>query len=240
MDKRPDRYLENGRVVWRASAIGACVRALVAEQIGMTPEPVPQWMLEKWAEGVAGEPVVLGMLKDRWRIVGEGEGWHLVWDDGQVLVEMPVGEKVIVRGHCDGVGTKYINGDGRRRVLEVKCVSRGFAEDIRRTLPPRYMWQCSVYGRGLGMDVVLVLGVKDDDGRVVSVEEIDAEIVGAAAVKLRVIGLEQCIEEGVLPPCSYRQYPCPFPELCEDIGVPEPTEEWDLEERLRESLDVRH
>jgi hypothetical protein len=188
----------------------------------MTPEPFPGWLLEKFQEGIDGEPVVVNKLQQNgWDIYGR-----------QHEVNLRFGSKIVVRGHLDGCGRLH---GGPERVVEVKCVSEGYADEIRRALPPLYHWQCAVYGRVLGLPVTLALGIKDDDGWVQQVECIDLAIAGVVAVKLRVMSIEQHIRDGTWPSCSYRMFPCPFPELCDD-EAPEATEDWELEAKLRESL----
>ena len=192
----------------------------------MTPEPFPSWLLQRFAEGVAGEPVVLDTLRRR--------GWQIRSE--QHTVQLRIGSGLMVRGHIDAVGdppgTRHEQAE---RLVEVKCVSPGYAEEIERALPPLYHWQMAVYGRVMGLPVTLVLGVKDEDGEVQVVKEMPVDVAGVVAVKLRVMEIERHIAAGTWPECSYRQFPCPFPELCDD-PVPEGTEDWELEARLRESL----
>ena len=229
-DDRPSRYVEEGVTIYRASALGSCPKVLVAIGMGMTPEPPPAWLLPKFDQGIAGEPVVKRML--------EGMGWKVYAD--QHLVQLRIGSRFMVRGHLDCLMTKGHVGEHGERVGEIKCVSRAYRDEIVKVLPPLYHWQCAVYGRVLGLPVTLVLGVKDEAGNVEHVELIDVDVAGPVAVKMRVYSIERHIADGTWPACSYRQFPCPFPELCDD-PVPEATEDWELEERLAESLvGIRH
>jgi len=190
----------------------------------MTPEPFPGWLLEKFAQGVEGEPVVLDQLRR--------DGWDIYGEQHECVLRF--GSKIIVRGHLDALGVPP--WDRQERVVEVKCVSPDYAVEIRRALPPLYHWQMAVYRHVMGLPVMLMLGVKDDDGKVAYLTEQDnVQVAGLVAVKLRVMQIEQHISDGTWPSCSYRMFPCPFPELCDD-EAPEATEDWELEAKLRESL----
>jgi hypothetical protein len=217
------------------------MKSLVALGLGMTPEPWPDWLLERFHQGVEGEPVVLAKLREHWNLWTPEKKSFITWDDGQPLVEMPVGTTVIIRGHADALGSRYRKQVGDPallgfHVVEVKCVTAGYAEEVLRTLPELYHWQMSVYGQALGWPVVLVLGVKGDDGTVDHIIEAPPlKLKTLAEIKLRVMEIERCIRDGEWPKCDYKQWPCRFPELCDDPN-PEPTENWELEDRLAESL----
>lgn len=250
-DNRPNRYVENGHVIYRASGLGSCVKSLVALGMGMTPSDHPAWLYEKFQQGIDGEPVVIDMLKSNWRIMDEREGHYYNWDDGQLYVEVPVGQHVTIRGHADGIGTCYkapvlelgesewVTGD--KRVIEVKCVSEDYARVILDTLPPLYEVQVSVYGGFFKLPVMLALGIKDNDGKVVNVvtQMWDEPPMSMSQVKQRVMFIEQCIAEGELPECSHKQYPCPFQFLCDDVVDAKGrarTKDEDLEDTLRLSI----
>lgn len=250
-DNRPSRYEEDGRIIYRASALGSCMKSLVALGLGMTPVDWPDWLYRKFQEGIDGEPVVVDMLRENWRIVDEEEGHYYQWHDGQLFVEVPVGTRVVIRGHGDAIGTCYKTpvyeyGEsewetGDKRLIEVKCCSAEYARVVLRTLPLMYKVQVSVYGGFYGLPIMLVIGVKDKDGKVVNIlsQMIDEPPMTMAQVKQRVMQIESWIGDGELPDCDYRQWPCAFPYLCDEpMYGNEATRDEDLEEMLAKSIEI--
>lgn len=250
-DNRPTRYEEDGRVVYRASGLGSCVKSLVALGLGMTPQDYPDWLYKKFDEGIAGEPVVIDMLRSNWRIMDENEGHYLKWHNGQLLVEISVGTRCIIRGHADAVGTCFKApvleyGEtgwvaGERRLIEVKCSSEDYAREVIRELPMMYKVQISAYGWFFGFPIMLAIGIKDDEGKVVNVvtEMYDEPPMTMGQVKARVALIESHIARGELPNCDYHQYPCQFSWLCDEVidAKDKPrTKDSELENKLEESI----
>lgn len=258
-DNRPNRYVEDDKIIYRASTLGTCAKALVALGIGQTPVDFPDWLYERFEQGNTGEKAVLDDLRDCYRIMDQQEGHYLAWDDGQLYVEMKVGEKIVIRGHADGIGTcykvyQYKYGEdgettGTKRVIEVKCVTEEYGRDVLRKLPSSWAWQISVYGQFYGLSAVLALGIKgekgtEDEGKVVNVvtELIDELPYSVKDIKLRVIELERHIENGTYPNCDVKQWPCPFNWLCDDVVDAKGksrTEDGELAGVLEQSLKIR-
>lgn len=248
-DNRPSRYIENGRVIYRASALGMCMKSLVAMGLGHKPEPHPDFLLKRFQQGVDGEPVVLKMLSENWVLEYEASSMHwLKWHDGQILVEMPVGQHVTIRGHADGIGKcfkapvlEYGESDwvpGEVRMIEVKCVTEDYARVLLKKLPFYYIVQVAVYSQVLGFPPMLALGIKDDDGVVqhVVTEMIEPELT-LREVKQRVMEIEGWVERGELPKCDHPNWPCQYSWMCDSPGGPV-TEDWELESKLQESIDL--
>lgn len=248
-DDRPNRYVEGDRVVYRASALGMCMKSLVALGLGHKPEPHPDWLLKRFQEGVDGEPVVIDMLSENWVFEHDYDSSHwLMWDKGQILVEVPVGQRVVIRGHADGLATcfkvpVYEHGEcewvaGDRRLVEIKCVSEDYARVLLRKLPFYYIVQIVVYSKALGFHPMLALGIKDENGEVINVvtQMIEPELT-MGAVKARVVEIEKWIDKGELPPCDHPNWPCQFPWMCDSPGGPG-TEDWELEAKLQESIEI--
>lgn len=251
-DDRPARYEENGQIIYRASALGYCRKALVALGIGQTPQDFPDWLYERFQQGVDGEPVVLKKLGENWRMMDETDHQYQ-WDDGQLYVEIPVGERIVIRGHADGIGVCYkapvlelgesewVTGD--KRLIEVKYATEDYAEVILKIPPVMYEWQISVYGGFYGLLGMLAIGIKRD-GVVVNVvtQMWDKLPYSMKDIKLRVIELERMIENGEYPDCDYKQWPCPFPWLCDEVtdakGRPR-TGDNELAGVLEQSLQIR-
>src|SRR5918992_1081323 len=109
-DDRPSVYVEGDRVVYRASAVGGCLRALVACRLGYTPLPFDEGSELRMNEGVLHEPAILAALeKDGWIVAGQ-----------QREVELTVGGTIVIRGHIDGAAGKGL--DGPARVVEAKAM----------------------------------------------------------------------------------------------------------------------
>lgn len=257
-DDRPSRYEEDGKIIYRASALGGCSKALAALGMGHTPEPYPDWLLVKFQQGNDGEAVVLEKLRDAfdkdieanggaWLCVDEQSGHQYKWEGGQLLVEIPVGESIVIRGHADGIGKLWARTLGSPfdlrevRLVEVKCTTVGYGETVLRELPSMYAWQISCYGGYFGLNAILVLGLKDEDGKVerIKVKAIDELPYTMAQIKRRVIDIERRIRTGDMGLCDVKQWPCPFSWLC-DGGVEqvEGTKDEDLEQALQDSLDA--
>lgn len=245
-DDRPPRYIEDGMVVYRASGLGACMKSLVLLGLGSTGTDWPEWMLKKFQEGIDGEPVVIDMLRSHWNMVDE-TAHQYQWHDGQLLIEVKVGTRVIIRGHADGVGTCYkapvYNSEwtaGEQRLIEVKCTTEDYGHVVLRELPVLYQVQITTYAEYFGLPAMLALGIKDENGEVVNVvtQMVDPLPMTMAQVKQRVMELESCIGSGDIPDCDYRQYPCPYYWLCDEPvngkpGTPDDELLGTLEESIR-------
>lgn len=100
-------WKEDGTVVIRASACGACPRALIADMRREDPIPPSEWLQTNvFAQGHLLEPIVFDKLR--------AKGWTI--EAEQVEFEVPVADKIIIRGRADAVVSK---GD-EIRTLEIK------------------------------------------------------------------------------------------------------------------------
>lgn len=95
-------------IVYRASEMGRCLRASVAERLGMKPLPVPDWLQKVYDGGVEHEDACVdAMIALGWRVEAQ-----------QQEVDLHITDDIIVRGHLDG---KTFQLDYRpTRVLEIK------------------------------------------------------------------------------------------------------------------------
>lgn len=234
------------RWVYRASSLGNCIRALVMERCGITPEPPPKQILRAYEKGVKLEQPILFRLRDLdggkcgWKMLDRSElhaPYNVVDESGQVVVEIPVGSKALVRCHPDGIGecfkarsrgskSKGSEWDGpalgERRVVEAKSASEGFYQQISKEMPELYKWQYSVEMVGTGLGGLYVIGVKkaefdeDDDPDTwihkVVVEYHDEPYYSKSEIIQRVLKVEKLAREyeegGGFPECSYKQWPC--------------------------------
>ena len=94
MGDEPAVYLEDGRWVYRASAVGGCVRALYLARTGIRAQSPPPFVQRIYDAGNRGEERVLTMLAQ--------QGWTV--GDCQKRVELNVGNAAMIRGHVDGAG----------------------------------------------------------------------------------------------------------------------------------------
>jgi hypothetical protein len=259
-DSRPPVYWDPvvGKQVYRAYSLGNCVRALTAFRKGVTPADHPEWLLKAFREGHENESVILSMLYE------QGD-WEPVDGGAQREIEIPVGTGALIRGHNDDVAIaqKFSWTDAEKepdrdqRVIEAKAfaqstykkwVSQGFDAF------PYYATQLSFYMAALGLPALFVVGLKDEETRVVTevkVFPVDEPPVPLAKIKARVARIEHLAE---LPGCDFNQYPCQMYFLGDENGcgsggnrgvdgsrLPKPTsqkrlEEIDLESQLRDSV----
>lgn len=199
-DDRPSVYVEGDRVVYRASAVGGCLRALVACRLGYDPLPFDDNSELRMAEGVLHEPAVLERL--------EGDGWVVV--DQQREVELVIGDRIVIRGHIDGAGGR--GPDDAARVVEVKAMGQnpyndwlanGFAGNRR------YAIQLSVYMAALGLPGLMV--VKNRNTGHVHLTEVDEPPIPIPQIKARVARVEAIARTGELPDCDATSlWNCPF------------------------------
>lgn len=215
-DDRPNVYVEDGVVIYRASSLGNCIRSLVASRLEMEPLPHPDFLLKAFDEGNRNEPVILAELANRGYVLehtGDGE---------QLETEIPIGDKIRIRCHPDGIG--YANLDaGSRRVVEVKALARSTWDKFHsKGLDefPYYKMQVSIEMHSTGLPCLFVVGLKNPDRDNLCdqfvVTLIDKPPIPLNVIKAKVIKVESLAKKGELPSCDFNQYPCQFVHLHED------------------------
>lgn len=118
MSNRPDVYKnEEGTWTFRASAIGACIRGLVAARLGIHPQPPAEFLATAMEESSLAEGIVKTQLAKRGMVIqGDQEAVFLDLSNGRIT------------GHLDGL----VEAEGfDPSILEVKALGR--------TLFERYM-----------------------------------------------------------------------------------------------------
>lgn len=228
-DHRPDVYREGDRWVFRASTLGNCDGQIVRTALGYDGAPAPKFLMDAYREGQKAEPLIIERLAEeyRWLPVDLEEmlEYGTIDESGQLCLEMTVGSKALIRLHPDGVFwrmTRLGTDSEERRVGEVKCLGRGFAEDILNgglEAKPSYAWQYSVECAITQLPGIYVIGMKhpdkrDDDGhrvldpdQALRVNLYDPPYT-LAQIKGRVLKLVGMIERGDVPDCTFAQYPC--------------------------------
>lgn len=256
-DNRPSVYQEDsGLVVYRASALGQCSASLLEYRMGENePMPHPQWLLDRFESGKRNESVILNLLYDpKW-----GHPWKSM-GGGQLEVELPVGEGVIVRGHLDDMAIRIgalsdrINTPvGEVRVVEAKKFGPSYWDTWQtKGLAgfPLYEFQLSIYMHATGKKALFVVGQseadeKDPENRAadvvkrIVVKEVDEPPVSLGQIKLKVARIEAQYQQGKrFDECDIRQYPCPWYHLLHEAEPESASRDWELEATLRASADL--
>lgn len=220
-DNRPIRYIEtldNGseKVVYRASSLGACERALVASARKHLPSPKPDWFQEVLDEGHTAEPLIRAMYEERFSCEVIGDQREVEFEVGEID-----GRLVVVRGHIDG-----ITGDDSELLWEAKKFRPSTWEKFERMgieCNVNYPWQVSIYMHALEVEGCEFVGGKvsfDDWGNLVLDDILVKPVMGAPfsrkAIVQRVARIERLINTGfdaMEVDCQMSMYPCPYWKL---------------------------
>jgi len=228
-DNRPNVYEDDGMWVYRASSLGNCVKALTAARLGYEAFPHPDWLLKKFDEGNAAEPILI----DRFLSYYPNVDWYMLdpndeasygayphvkymnTHDGQFTCQIPVGATAVIRGHMDGIAA---NGTGGRVVIECKAFAASYWDKYMSKgieAFPYYATQLSLYMHATGLPGMFVIGLKNADGIIddespLHVDWFDTPPIGLGAIKARVAKIERIAATGELPACDQNQYPCQF------------------------------
>lgn len=201
-DSRPSAYEENGVAVYRASAVGGCIKALTAARLGYTPIAPNEKSERVMNEGNIHEPHILSSLERE-------HGW--VIGRRQDELELPVGTGIIIRCHPDGVITTSERADHLGRVVEAKAMGKDvFAKWLKHGWESnrRYAYQMSIEMHCLNMPGVFA--VKNRDNGEIHTTFVDQAPFSLAEVKARVAKVEAAAREAVLPQCDPQSWLCDF------------------------------
>lgn len=241
-DDRPSVYYDEaelvGKFVYRASALGNCIRGLVASRMGMEPESHPDWLLKRFQEGHDREPEILRHVQEnewhgyRMKMLDPNDQGsyaglaHVIGQhDGQFQGEIPVGQQAIIRVHLDGIAQVYsapVEGEvkvGQKVVVEAKAFGPDYWKKwVKHGIEgfPGYVMQLTIEMEAAGLPGLFVVARKDRDGD----EGVAGEIVeydsvmfyhspgSLAEAKMRVMKVEALAGKGGLAECDMKQYPC--------------------------------
>jgi hypothetical protein len=223
----PTVGVKDGRIVYRASALGSCTKALVAARMGYDAIAPPSDAQQRMDEGHLHEMDVTRRMVE--------EGWRFSPGSSQLEVVLPITRKVVVVGHLDGLGWK--NGPAAvstadpiaalkivgGHVVEIKSQSKNQWADFERSgwesgFFPKYKWQLSAYMLATGLPAVVVR--KNRDNGQVKYEYVEAPFYSLTATRVRVMMVEALVAKGELPEeCDNRVFPCPFFYLHHDPEV---------------------
>ena len=214
-DDRPFRYVEVGAdghetVVYRASAVGGCERALVATARKLVRKPHPAWFQEVLDEGKRMEPVI----DQAWQ-----EKSDTITVNRQKTLELEIGEiderRVIVRAHIDGEAA--FTGDLReykkfRDSTWDKFLRSGVEVNVN------YPWQVAAMMHAGRYDVCEFVGghYDADKDKIVDTfcHELRTPPIPLLAIKKKIARVERLINSGMDPTddgvtCT-GAYPCPY------------------------------
>lgn len=197
-DEREECYFEKDphtgmvRMVIRASAIGGCIRNLIAARMGIRSVPFSDDALRRMNEGVIHEPHILARLAE--------QGW--VVDETQSVLEFEMaGGLVIVRGHSDA---KVSRIDGLHvqedRVAECKAMGKDVYAKWKKYQWAefrRYAWQLSSYMHATGLPGLFA--VKNRDSGEIDITYVDEPPVPLLEFKARILKVKAALE---LPACD--------------------------------------
>lgn len=194
-DDRGSVYVDSpGVVVYRSSGLGGCIKGLVAARKGLTPLPYSDDTLRRFADGHLHEASILREVeKQGWLISGQ-----------QKIIELPVMNGIVIRGHIDGIATDIAG----TYVVDAKAVSKDswtkFKESGIRAFP-QYQWQLSTYMIALGLPGMLAFKNKDS-GKVLvrTYAELPFSLLD---IKRRIYAVEQGAKKPIgLTPCDNNTY----------------------------------
>lgn len=219
-------YQKDGRWVYRASAIGGCLKALVAARMGYDQMPPPGAFKEKFAQGHYHENAVLAEVQ------AKADGLCLL-GKAQYRVELPVMDGVVIVGHIDELADFETAG---KSVVDAKTLARMTSDNWRaqkwnaNSMTVKWAWQQSAYAyalaeefgepRGRPLPIIIAVGVKDDDDPMhLAYSYMDVFLeppITRSQIIGRVAKVEAYARRGVLPEkCEPSQYPCPVYYLCD-------------------------
>lgn len=196
---------DDGRVTWRASALGACRAALVWARRGVTPQPPPDDMERRFRDGHLHEGAVLADLARTLDVRDAGR---------EVL--LPITSMVCVRGRVDAIavaGQSPCETVDAPFIIEVKALAdsgwrQWEAGGLR--MFPRYEWQISVYMLALGLPAVFC--VKNKNSGVMLYEAVREPPRSLAEIVQRIMEVEGlAVRTEMRPSCDEPlDFPCPY------------------------------
>lgn len=231
-DDRPIRYVEHAddgtptKIVYRASSLGTCERALIASARGVQPLPHPEWFQEVLEEGNEAEPQILAMWDEMTGIpTGDQQREFELW-----VMDVEVGDvevPVVVRAHVDGVSC---DESGRFTIREAKKFRPSTWETWKRKgceINVLYPWQVSAimhacHALNDEMPLVEMIGGRWDDETRQVVELcpqfLDMPPIPLKAIKKKLARIERLLSEGYDPTdpdvvCTESMYPCGYWKL---------------------------
>lgn len=214
-DDRPPRYMdrdEDGQdiIVYRASGVGGCPRALTLCGLGYDAMPWPDWFQTVLDEGTNAEDEILRMYElENDTVVGLRQS-RFEW-----IVGRKNGMDIIVRGHVDGFDATATGP----LVIEAKKIRKDGWEEFKRRgveMHTHWLWQVASQQHGTESPVLLVGGEFDPDtgkltGRI-HTHLYSEPVMPAGAIRAKVAKVEVLIDSGKWNQieCKPADYPCRY------------------------------
>ena len=193
-------------VIYRASAIGGCPRALLAARLQFDAKPTPENFQRIFDRGHEIENIVKSMLRNQFDV-------DLIRDQEEVTLTLGTfnTRRIVVVGHIDGYTTET-------GVNEIKGFGKDYLDKWTSTgisAFPRYEYQVSAYcyameetrWRFIVYDKTLTTSESDPD-RLKS-SSFSLPPLPLSEIKARVLSIEQASITGEIMPCT-GEYPCPY------------------------------
>lgn len=218
-------YGEEGKFVYRASAAGNCIRALVAARLGFDPLPTPELLERAGNEGRLHEPAVIDYLSKL--------GWKIYGQQKEIEIPLPT---AVIRGHIDGIGefgfsdkvdflthngytlTRDSNGLTNPVLVEVKTMSKSvFSRWESRFFEDeyfhRYAVQTSLYMYATGYPMLMAVK-RRDDGLIKTYYYPEPPLKPGDVIR-RILAAEKYAQAGDLPKCDKDDFFCSYKYLCD-------------------------
>lgn len=220
----------------RASALGGCMRSLIAAGRDVEPTATPDWLQAKFDEGHAGEREI---AKWYYQKTGhtrfDGQAAYadymkpsLVWipDDDQWEFNLRVAPNVIVRGHFDDIvinprprGGDNVDVDflGVEYKLLAPSTYAKATGSAHLDVLPTYPWQMGCYIAASGFYFDWVTVEKNEDGTpnlertdITRLNDPPRTLKEITARATEVIDWIENRAYDEYPACDVEQYPCPY------------------------------
>lgn len=247
-DDRPAVYREGDDWIIRASALGGCMRSLVAAGRDVEPQMTPEWLQAKFDQGHDGEREVAGWyLKnhapDGSTFMEPGEfsdQWlkNFTYENDQWAFDWRVAPGIIIRGHFDDIlmvptddgGFDFIGVEYKLLAPSTYAKATGSAH---LDVIPQYPWQMGAYMAVTGWPFDWVCMEKDEDGKPLLTEghqhvvRLNADYPPISRQQLidRAVEVIDWIENkdyGEYPACpDPLPYPCSYFILHDEVEIPE-------------------
>lgn len=214
-DDRPAVYEEDGRWVYRASALGGCTKALAALRMGNSPVAPPAGLQKAFDEGNAAEDKIIELYEKYTARTVRAR---------QQALEIRVSDTCVIRGHIDGLADTTL--------VEAKAFAESTLDDWNRKGWdgfPHYKIQTGLYWAGVGAESLdMVIGLKNYQGVVETIEifHYDTPPTSSQDAINKVLEIERIAASGELPKeCDEKWWGCPVWYLHEKPEIEEVEDE---------------
>lgn len=217
-DNRPAVYLEEGAVIYRASAIGHCLRMLWAARSNMPARPFPKVIQAAMDKGTEMEAHILNVLYEDFNFTYGYQGQ-------QFQVELPLGTfngyRILVRGAVDEIGHPVDRPPARP--IDVKHFGQSLVDEYRTKGIlgiPRYAWQQSAYAHGFNSPEFYMPIYNKDTAKIEpwSVNPIPAPYT-IEQIRDRVMTVEEAFQDNEMPAECPAEYGCQYYYLHDEKTV---------------------